>query len=335
MDPRASGMNNTRPGIVHRYGAMLFLGAALVLPTLNPGLAWIMFLVPMAVFIVLAENEKNRNCIGMIILVALIAATVKGEITSACFGLAMIPAGVTIKVGLEKKYSPTSTATRMFIVMAVSWFIMGIGIAMLSGRNVYGLLLGNLQEAMKASLDLFQNTKDLDPGQLQEIRTTAAAIKKILPQVLPGVIFASLVGSTMLNLVLGQWLLQKRRPELVIWPPFSSWKAPEPLVFAVILAGFGLLMPLSGLRPVAIGVLLSLNVIYFYQGLAILTRLFEYWHTPVGLRAIVYGLMVLQAYGIIFLSFTGIIDVWADFRGKLERMDRDKNSSDIKENPEE
>ncbi len=336
MPAREPGTSEKPKRIMPGSAPLLFLGAALILPALSPGFTWVLFLVPLPLFLVLAEQGKQWRGIGAITLTALVIAAFTGEIISVCFGLAMMPAGVAMITGLERNSSPAWSATRTFTVMAASWLLLGGAISLVTGRDVYSLLLTNIQEGINASLEMIKGSKELSPGQVQEIKATAAAIKEMMPQVLPGIIIASLTGSTMLNLVLGQWLLRKRRPELVVWPPFSHWKVPEPLVFAVIIAGFGLLLPLPGILPVAIGALLFLYVIYFYQGLAILTHLFEYWRTPVGLRAIVYGLMVLQAYGIIFLSLTGIIDVWADFRGRLERMaDRNKKSSERKDDPEE
>jgi|GEM_PF-5383468 len=335
MHPRPNGKKTHPKGILAGFGSLLIFGAALILPTLNPGFSWTIFIVPFTVLLVLIERDNDWRGLAAVIITATCLAAIKGNLATAVFGFVMVPAGVMMKVGLDKGRSPALTAAGMFLATAIALFFFGTMVATSGGVNPYTLLLNNINNTVNASLDLLKENKELTPIQLQEIKATAATIKKVLPSALPGIIFSAIAGCALLNLVIGQLAVRRRRADLVVWPPFSQWKAPEPLIFVLIIAGFGLLIPLPAAQPVTIGLLLTLNVIYFYQGMAILTRLLEYWRTPTGLKVLIYAIMVIQAYGVLFLSLTGIIDVWANFRAKIDRLEQNRKENEIKEDPEE
>lgn len=311
-------------------GSILFLFAVFILPALTPGFAWMSFLVPAALLLVVTGRTGRWKTVAAAAAAGCAAAAAVGNVAAAVPGIAMLPAGAAMVTAVERRESLIQSALVVFMAMALSSLLFGAAVSISAGSNVYTLILGNIQAGIDASLEMIKGAGELTPEQISSISRTAIEAKKTLPQLLPGILLASLAGATLLNMVVGRWLLGRLRPEAVTWPPFPEWKAPEPLVFGVIGAGFALLTPFSVVVPLAAATLMLLHVVYFYQGLAVLAYLFEFWRTPPGLRLIVFGLLVLQAYGVLFLSLTGLIDVWADFRGRLNRMaDRGKNKKEL------
>lgn len=302
-------------------GPILLLFAVFVLPPLGPGFAWMSFVVPAAVMLALSGGQGNWPQVLLATAAGFAAAAATGAPEAGLPGAAMLPAAAVMSAAARKRTPLVRSALETFMAMALAVLLLGAAGSLAAGKNFYTLAIGNIRAGIDASLEMIKQAGELTPEQVSGVTRTAITAKRLLPQLFPGMVLAALAGATLLNLALGRLILGLTGPEETSpWPPFSRWRAPEPLVFGVIIAGFALLSPYSALVAPAAALLMLLNVVYFYQGLAVLTYLFESWRTPPGLRLVIILLLALQAYGVIFLSLTGLIDVWADLRARMDKM---------------
>ncbi|MDX1777147.1 MAG: DUF2232 domain-containing protein, partial [Desulfobulbales bacterium] len=137
---------------------------------------------------------------------------------------------------------------------------------------------------------------------------------------------SALLGTAWLNLVLGSWLLRQKDTKLLFWPDYNEWKLPESFVWLVVLSGAIFLLLPQPLSLLGLNGLIICCTIYFFQGLAIAASLLKRWSVPRLIRIFIYALIFIQTYGIIVLSFLGLVDVWADFR-KLNQAGDNPNIS--------
>jgi uncharacterized protein YybS (DUF2232 family) len=148
--------------------------------------------------------------------------------------------------------------------------------------------------------------------QMQALRQTAGETADFLVKAYPGLAVA-LSGAVLLLLVA---LLSRMAAERYRIPglPFHLWKAPEPLIWVLILVGFGMFFTQGGLRTAALNGLIVLLPVYFLQGLAIVSFYFRKKGISPLFR--VLGFFLITALSPIPLIVTGIgvFDLWADFR---------------------
>ncbi|SDL91996.1 Uncharacterized conserved protein YybS, DUF2232 family [Geoalkalibacter ferrihydriticus] len=97
-------------------------------------------------------------------------------------------------------------------------------------------------------------------------------------------------------------------------PPFAQWKAPEFLVWGVIVAGFALLVNSPGLRVVAANVLVVLLPLYFVQGLAVVTHFLRRKAVPPMFRSLAYFFIFILNPLPLLVTVMGVFDIWIDFR---------------------
>jgi len=148
----------------------------------------------------------------------------------------------------------------------------------------------------------------------------SADVKILLERLLPGLVVANLGMVAWLNVVLARqlyFLWGWGNPE----PPLYHWTAPEWLIFALVGAGFLVLIPVTGTRFVGLNLLLVLAVIYFAQGVAVVANWFHRLGLPRALRIIGYPLMFLNPVFFVIITL-GLMDLWLDFR----RLHRPKES---------
>lgn len=105
-------------------------------------------------------------------------------------------------------------------------------------------------------------------------------------------------------------------------PPFDAWfewRAPEPLVFVLILGGLLLLPGREAFTAIGLNLLIVVGLIYIWQGLAVVGFVFRVRRVPLPLRGAGYALAALQPVLAVMVGVLGLADLWVDFRGRARR----------------
>jgi len=173
---------------------------------------------------------------------------------------------------------------------------------------------------------LYEDSAELAPETLESLQRAVELLRINIPKILPAILISGLLSTVWLNLALGNWLLKKKDRDLTRWPEYNEWKLPDPLVWLVVLSGVIFLLFPQPLSLLGLNGLIICGIIYFFQGLAITASLLNRWSVPRLIRVLIYALIFIQTYGIIVLSFLGLVDVWADFR-KLNQAADNHNST--------
>lgn len=173
-----------------------------------------------------------------------------------------------------------------------------------------------LEQTVAEIWRLFTQLVDKEPLLQQELQLTGLNIAEFtakLAQLMPAFLVINSTLVVLLNYLLSQKLgglagVADRRFAL------SSWEAPGWLVFVLIGAGFMLLIPHQAVQIAGVNVLLVCGLLYFFQGLAILSFNFSHFQVPRILRWIAYFLLLMIKSLMLLVILLGLIDLWLDFR---------------------
>ena len=299
------------------FPVLVLLSLMLLGPALFPEkIGWFSSLIPLPVFyylIVLGKRE-GTNLIRNAILLAGGGAILLGGLPALIFSLVMIPPGAIFAYAVHRGKSPVEAGLTGALLLGFAWLLFWSIIGIVHQTNPYKNLLVELDNGLTGGLMLYEDSADLAPETMENIRGAVNLLRKYIPRVMPAILVSAVLTITWLNLVLGNWLLKKKDRRLTPWPDYFRWKLPEPLVWLVIVAGITFIIMPAPARTIGLNVILICITVYFFQGLAIVTSLFHKWSVPMFIRILIYALIFIQTYGIIILSFLGLADVWADFR---------------------
>jgi uncharacterized protein YybS (DUF2232 family) len=139
----------------------------------------------------------------------------------------------------------------------------------------------------------------------------ADALVRLTPALL--MIFGAL--SVLLNLGVF-WRLsgKQRRVGYALFGDLVRWSAPEWLIWLLLVAGFGLFIPLAPLGTIALNIFICVLAVYFCQGLAIMAFYFKVLGMPRLARGLIYFVTVVQPVLAALVCVAGIFDMWIDFR---------------------
>ena len=176
--------------------------------------------------------------------------------------------------------------------------------------------LAYLQQTVAEIWTLFSQLVEKEPLLQQEIQLTGvnlAEFTNTIARLTPAFLVINSTLVVLLNYLLSQNLgglpeYQDRKQ------PLTSWEAPGWLVFVLIGAGFLVLIPNQVVQLTGVNVLLVCGLLYFFQGLAVLTFNFRRFQVPRIFRWIAYFLLVMLKPAMLLVILMGLIDLWLDFR---------------------
>ncbi len=144
----------------------------------------------------------------------------------------------------------------------------------------------------------------------QEIDTLNSAFLAVLP----GMFVTSFMATIWMNILLIRKLLMRVGIHLKQISNLNRFKAPDFLVWPVIGLILVLMTPMTMAKYVAVNCLIVLTLVYFFQGIAVVSYYFQRKKTSPALRIFCYGLIALQIYVLILVIGLGFFDTWIDFR---------------------
>jgi uncharacterized protein YybS (DUF2232 family) len=150
--------------------------------------------------------------------------------------------------------------------------------------------------------------KDLLPEEL-----SLSQFKRLLMQISPALFAMNATVVVWLNLIISRHIL-RQTGNREVKAPLNRWEAPGWLVFIFIGAGFMLFLPDKWLPGIGLNILLLCGLIYFLQGLAVVSFTFQRYQVPLFVRLMSYPLLVFLKPVILMVLLLGLIDLWVDFR---------------------
>jgi uncharacterized protein YybS (DUF2232 family) len=116
-----------------------------------------------------------------------------------------------------------------------------------------------------------------------------------------------------MNLMLLAGIAARLRMPLYIGD-FRKYKNPEPLVWLLIAAGFGTLVPQELAHVASLNVLIVMGALYATQGFANISFFFRKLQVPIFIRLLASLLLIFQPMMVLAVAALGVFDLWADFR---------------------
>ncbi len=132
--------------------------------------------------------------------------------------------------------------------------------------------------------------------------------------VLPGMFATSFLATMWMNILIMKKLLLRKGIQLKPLENLNQYKAPDYLVWIVIVLGILLFLPMEAPKYVSINCLIVLMLVYFFQGIAVVSFFFQSKRSPTALKVFCYSLIAVQLYFLILVIGLGFFDNWINFR---------------------
>jgi len=192
----------------------------------------------------------------------------------------------------------------------------GLFVASLAGGQTpfatIGDLIGKEISQTAAAMQEMFAAADIPAEKRHEVGQAVERMVAFLQKAYPGI--AITVSGLMTLAVVFLLSVLARGRYVIPGKTFAEWKAPESLVWVLILSGF--VVAFDGGMPgvIALNLLVITLPVYFLQGLAVTDCFFRRKSLPPVFRAVGYLLLTLINPLPIVVTGIGVFDLWADFR---------------------
>ncbi|MDD2271438.1 MAG: YybS family protein [Desulfuromonadaceae bacterium] len=182
----------------------------------------------------------------------------------------------------------------------------------ISGVNLQQLISAEISDSLKQAVIMYEKG-GVTGEDLEVIKSSMNTAADMLQRLYPAIATSMLTVIAAFNLVLLKRTTAKTAVKVSIGD-FSSFRNPELLVWVLIAAGFLLLLPASSATTTALNILLLITMLYFFQGMAVITALITKHSIPVFVRILLYTVLIIQPYLLALIAGIGLFDLWVDFR---------------------
>ena len=154
----------------------------------------------------------------------------------------------------------------------------------------------------------------IDQKQIDSLAKSSDIITQIIIKILPSMLTTMLVFIIWLNILLIKKILKKDGVVMSWLGILNHWKAPEHLVWFAILTLGSIFIPIESIKSLGLNIFIVLMLIYFFQGIAIVSFFFTKKKIPFFLKFFIYTLIAIQQIFALLIIGIGFFDTWFDFR---------------------
>lgn len=268
--------------------------------------------------------KLGRSAGGMIVAISSVVMIVMSGGLS--FDLALFSVLLVLGFVLGEMLAEGASVEKTVLYPCLSVIASGIALALFysafSQTALSSLVNLYIKQNLEQTLELYRQMS-MPEETLQTLSRSLETIQYVLVRIIPGMAVMSALFVTWVNLLMARSLVRFRGLKTPDFGILTQWKSPEVLVWVVIAGGLLLLLPVKFLKIIGLNIVLALIMIYFIQGISIVSFYFDKRKFPRILRAVLYGLIGVQQLFSLLVIGLGFFDLWIDFRriNKNEKLD--------------
>lgn len=212
-----------------------------------------------------------------------------------------------LAVGFRRGWSFEGTA-----LTGMAAWLTGLVFSMFLVYGDFATCVSTVREQLGQGVDLALSSYSavgIADGTVAAMQTDRAILVAGLLEILPALVVLSGALVVIANLVLlRRWAQGTHDIDLRLW------RTPDRLIWALIVAGFAMFLPVDPVALAARNVFIVLLGCYFCQGLAIVSYFLQRFRLPYGVRLAGYVLIAVQHIVAGLVLALGVFDLWGDFR---------------------
>lgn len=249
-----------------------------------------------------------------------LAAKLIGHPQVISFGVEFCLFGLALSEVFKRKLSIGQTIffATVFLILLGLCFLFFLSLS--RNMGITEMMLSYLESHLGAAIKAYEemgipqeNTIELDAYVKNFIDT--------ISRIFPSLMIIGTGFAVWLNVIIAKPLFRIGNLEYPDFVSMETWKAPDSLVWGMIVSGFALFLPSGSIGILAINALIVMIAIYFFHGLSITLFFLNKYHVPPWIRIIIYFLIVIQQFFWAVLALAGLFDQWIDLRKIHRRMD--------------
>ncbi len=185
-------------------------------------------------------------------------------------------------------------------------------ITVITGHNLHQMAAKEINDSIAQAIGIYEKA-GITGDELAQLKQSMGLVASVIIKIYPALMTVMLMAMAGVNLALIRRFAARCGYETVIGD-FNKFRNPDQLIWLLIAAGFALLAGNPLVTIPALNVLVILTVVYFLQGMAVISSILARQAIGVVLRVGLYMMLLFQPYLMVLVAAIGVFDLWGDFR---------------------
>lgn len=173
-------------------------------------------------------------------------------------------------------------------------------------------------EASIVQTAAFYQKAGIKGDELKAMQDSMHQAGALIVTIYPALVTVTLGMVACLNLIVISRIASRVRLPVYLGD-FKKYRNPEPLVWVLIVAGFGVLAQQNLVYLAALNLVIVVSALYAVQGLAVVSHYFRKYAVPKFVRIISCLFLIFQPFMVLAVAALGVFDLWGDFRSPKQR----------------
>lgn len=272
----------------------------------------------------IAYGVKNGLINGILIMA--VVSGIIGFMTDMTSGLLLFltfaPMTIVIIYGIKNRRKSIEILAASSVVFFLIMLLMVSYFHGLSGINIATELQNNLKNILDVQVDMFKDM-ELTNLELLRVKDLLENAYKYMLMIVPSMMIIASFLISYINYFLSAIILRKINIGVINIPRFSKFKLPNNIVPGILIMFLGayLTKNIEGFNfdAVLANLVLLVGFMVYIQGLAVIDSLMIKKKVKYGIRMVLLLISVFFTPLVSIISILGLLDIFIDFRKKIQR----------------
>ncbi|MCK5311171.1 MAG: DUF2232 domain-containing protein [Desulfobacteraceae bacterium] len=274
---------------------------------------FIALLLPQPVLFFRLKLGKKMGAIIPIAAFLIITTVLHGLLADVFFYGSLLLIGYLIGNFIEQHLSIEKTISYTFLATVGICLSLFIIYSFANERSFFIIISDYVAKNIELSFQIYSEI-GIDQAKIDALAKSSELIQYVIIRIMPSMFTTMLLFIVWLNILIIKKILKKDGVVMSWLGILNHWKAPEHLVWFAILTLISIFIPIESLKLIGLNIFIILMLIYFFQGIAIVSFFFEKKEFPFFLRFFIYTLIIIQQIFALLIIGLGFFDTWFDFR---------------------
>lgn len=293
-------IRETLTGIIF---CLLMYGVVFAVPLLG---VFVLLFLPLPVLFYRLKLGRNSGALISAASFFILVLMAKGVAFDTLYVGLLLATGMVLGECLERHMSIQKTMGLTTALAAGSACVAIMAFSLSRGQNVSAIMTDYMNQSLSVAKQLSPEL-GLDQDMTQKLISAMMII-------MPGMFMVSFITTLWFNILTIRKLLKRKGITIKSIEHLNLYKAPDMLVWVFIGCATALMIPAGPVKIFGINCLIVLMLVYFFQGIAVVSYFFQKKNTPMAIKGFCYFLIAVQVYVLILVIGLGFFDNWIDFR---------------------
>ncbi|MEJ2586107.1 MAG: DUF2232 domain-containing protein [Deltaproteobacteria bacterium] len=293
-------------------GAAFLLLASAWIPFIGPLLS-LLTPLPFLYYATRLGLYEGIKLSAVVVLAIGVTAYFAGRAQIILFALEFSFIGVGLSELFRRNFSLGQTVLWGTTLMSLLGLMSLSFIGLTRNMGPIEMMLNYFHSELNTTLKVYEATDAVSENAIQ-LEGYVKAFMAILSKIYPSLMIIGTGFALWLNIIIAKPLFRIKGMRYPDFISMDRWKAPDHLVWGVIVSGFALFFSSKPIEFLAINTLIVILAIYLFHGLSIILFFLNKYHVPSWVRIGIYFLIMIQQLFLAVLTLAGLFDQWVDFR---------------------